>query len=318
MENKKKIVITGGSGFIGTHLSKKLLETGEYDLTVIDMFPPKINGVQFIEAEIGDLEKIKPYLSDSDVVIHLAAMIGVDNCRNNPEKVRKVNSEETKKLIDFCANNNVKRFIFSSSSEIYGNSTEIPYREDGIPQPISVYAQCKLEVEKYLKSNSGKMSVGIVRFFNVYGPGQKDSFVMSIFLKAALNDEPINIFGTGNQTRCFTYVEDAVEGVIKLINYYKTLYEIVNIGNPNEVTIKEVAQLVLENVQQSKSIINYKNYDGSEVREASLEIDRRVPSTEKAKELLGFEAKTKLNDGISLILKKYVTTFQRQPISTSN
>jgi UDP-glucose 4-epimerase len=318
MKNKKQVVITGGSGFIGTHLTKKLLETGEYDIVIIDLVPPKIDGVQFVKAEIADLEKIKSYLSGADVVIHLAAMIGVDNCRNNPDKVRKVNSEDTKNLIDFCAKNNVGRFIFSSSSEIYGNSTEIPYKEDGIPQPISVYAQCKLEIENYLKIKHGNMSIGIVRFFNVYGPGQKDCFVVSIFLKAALNNEPIDVFGTGKQTRCFTYVGDAVEGVAKLIEYNKTPYEIVNIGNPNEVSIKEVAQLALENVQQSNSVINYKTYGGLEVRDVSLEIDRRVPSVEKARDLLGFEAKTSLNDGISLILKTYETTPIRQSISTSH
>ncbi len=317
MQNKKQVVITGGSGFIGTHLTKKLLEIGKYEIVIIDLIPPKVDGVRFVQAEIADLEKIKSYLSGSDVVIHLAAMVGVDNCRNNPEKVRQVNYEDTKNLIDFCAINNVKRFIFSSSSEIYGNSTEIPYREDGIPQPISVYAQCKLQIENYLKTKTKPMGVGIVRFFNVYGPGQKDSFVVSIFLKAAINNEPINIFGAGNQTRCFTYVGDAVEGVANLVEYDKTPYEIVNIGNPNEVSIKEVAQLVLKNVPQSKSIINYKTYGDGEVRDISLEIDRRVPSAEKARDLLGFQAKTDLDNGISLILQTYAATLPRQSISAN-
>ncbi|OGE87879.1 MAG: hypothetical protein A3J07_04185 [Candidatus Doudnabacteria bacterium RIFCSPLOWO2_02_FULL_49_13] len=318
MENKKRAVITGGSGFIGTHLTRKLLEIGTYDIVIIDLVPPKVDGVQFVHAEIADLEKIKPYLSDSDVVIHLAAMIGVDNCRNNPEKVRQVNYEDTKNLIDFCAANNVKRFIFSSSSEIYGNSTEIPYREDGIPQPISVYAQCKLQIENYLKTKAENMSVGIVRFFNVYGPGQKDSFVVSIFLKAALNHEPINIFGAGNQTRCFTYVGDAASGVARLVEYDQTPYEIVNIGNPNELSIKDVAELVLKKISQSKSVINYKTYGAGEVRDVSLEIDRRVPSIEKARDLLGFEAKTNLSDGMSLILQAYAPVLSGQSISAGH
>lgn len=317
MPNKKQVVITGGSGFIGTHLTKKLLEIGDYEVVVIDLMPPKIDRVRFVQSEISDLEKIKSYFSGADVVVHLAAMVGVDNCRNNPEKVKKINYDDTKNLIDFCADNGVKRFIFSSSSEIYGNSTEIPYREDGAPQPISLYAQYKLQIEDYLKTKTDKMSVGIVRFFNVYGPGQKDSFVVSIFLKAALNNEPINIFGAGEQTRCFTYVGDAVQGVASLIEYDKTPYEIVNIGNPDEVSIKQVAELVLKNIPQSKSTINYKTYGGTE-RDVSLEIHRRVPSVEKGERLLGFRAKINLNDGILLILQTHAAVISRPAIPANS
>ncbi len=313
----KKLVITGGSGFIGTHLTKRLIDNGNYKITIIDLMPPKVSDVEFVQADISDLEKIRPYLTNADVVVHLAAMVGVDNCRNNPERVRQINSEETKMLIDFCADNKVKRFIFSSSSEIYGNSKEIPYREDGQPEPISVYAQCKLEIENYLKTKTEKMTVGIVRFFNIYGPGQRDSFVVSIFIKAAMNNQPLNIFGAGNQTRCFTYVTDAVEGVAKLIEYDKTPYEIVNIGNPNEVTIKEVAELVLKNNPHSQSTINYKTYGDGE-RDASLEIDRRVPSVKKAENLLGFQATVSLNEGIQLILENYAPALPRQPIPANN
>jgi UDP-glucose 4-epimerase len=310
MKNKKRVIITGGSGFIGTHLVKELLKTGLYDIVIIDLVTPRVDGVQFVKAEIGDLEKIKPYLSGADIVVHLAAMIGVDNCQNNPGMVQKVNLEDTQNLIDYCADNNVSKFIFSSSSEIYGNSIEIPYKENGTPQPISVYAQCKLKIENYLKIRRGKMNVGIVRFFNIYGPGQKDCFVVSLFLKSALNNKTIDIFGLGNQTRCFTYVGDAAQGVVKLIEYNKTPYEIVNIGNPNEISIKELAQSVLKEVKASRSVLNYKTY-GDSVRDVSLEINRRVPSVEKAKKLLGFEAKTGLNDGIALILKSYDATIPR-------
>src|SRR3989338_864038 len=101
----KKLVITGGSGFIGTHLTKRLIDSGNYKITIIDLMPPKVSDVEFVQADISDLEKIRPYLTNADVVVHLAAMVGVDNCRNNPEKVRQINSEETKMLIDFCSDN---------------------------------------------------------------------------------------------------------------------------------------------------------------------------------------------------------------------
>jgi len=312
MKNKK-IVITGGSGFIGTHLIKKLLIKGNYDITVIDIFPPRVEGVSFVQSDISDLEKIKPYLIGIDTVVHLAAKIGVDNCRNNPEMVVKVNYRDTVKFIDLCIDTKVRRFLFSSSSEIYGNSTDIPFEEDRVPEPISVYAQNKLKVENYLKSISSKMSVGIVRFFNVYGPWQKNSFVVSIFIEAALNNRDIKILGDGKQSRCFTYVEDAVEGVITLMEYDKTPFEIVNIGNSQEVSINELTETILKNIPNSKSKIvfqEYGNTNSSDVRDSGLEITRRVPLTSKANNLLGFLAKTDLNLGILFTIKHYEQAIQ--------
>lgn len=302
--NKNKILITGGSGFIGTHLVKRLLDSENFDITVVDLMPPRVPGAHFVKSDISDLNTLKPYLKDVDVVVHLAAMIGVDNCDNNPKQVKKTNYSDTKKFIDLCIKNRVKRFIFASSSEVYGNCQEIPYREDIILNPISLYAKSKLKIEDYLRKKTSKMSVGIVRFFNVYGPLQKNNFVVSTFIEAALQNIDINIFGDGNQSRCFTYVEDAVEGVEKLIEYNKLPYEIINIGNPTETSIKDLAKTILECVSGSESKIVFKRY-GGDVRGAHLEIARRVPSVIKAKELLGFTATTDLKSGIYNIINHY-------------
>ena len=302
---EKKVLITGGSGFIGTHISKKLLSRGGYALTIVDVVPPKVEGVIFVNSVFSDFEKVATALTDTDIVIHLAAMVGVDNCRNNPELVRKINYSDTKKFIDFCIEKKIKRFIFSSSSEIYGNSHRIPYVEVDRPEPISLYAKLKLEIEDYLKTKSTLMSIGIVRFFNVYGPMQRGDFVVSSFLKAAFDSQPIIIFGSGSQTRCFTYVTDAVEGLVRLMEYEGSKFEIVNIGNAKETSIKDLASLILDLVPGTKSEIAFQDYEQNGVRESFLEIDRRVPAVEKAKTLLNFEAKNDLQSGLEQIIKNY-------------
>ncbi len=302
---EKKILITGGSGFIGTHISKKLLSQGGYALTIVDVVPPRVEGVTFINSAFSNLEQVGEALADTDIVIHLAAMVGVDNCRNNPDLVKKINYLDTKKFIDFCVEKKIKRFIFSSSSEIYGNSNRIPYTEADRPEPISLYAKLKLEIEDYLKTKSTLMSVGIVRFFNVYGPMQRGDFVVSSFLKAAFNNQPITIFGSGSQTRCFTYVTDATEGLVRLMEYGGSKFEIVNIGNKKEISIKDLAILILNLVPGTKSEITFQNYEQNGVRESFLEIDRRVPAVEKAKILLNFEAKKDLQFGLEQIIKNY-------------
>ncbi len=295
--NKLKTIITGGSGFIGTHLIKKLLNTGDFDITVIDLVYPKIPGVGFIESNISDVNKFKSDIKDADVVIHLAAVMGVDHCNDNPEKVWKTNYCDTKNFIDICIENKVKKFIFSSSSEVYGNSKDIPYQENNVLDPISLYAKNKIKIEEYLSKNSSKFNVGIVRFFNVYGPWQKNNFVIPAFIEAALENRDINIFGDGNQSRCFTYVEDAVDGLEKFMRYNKTPFEIINIGHSTETRIKDLAKIVLEYIPETKSKIVFKQYGGS-VREPHFDIARRIPLVKKAYELLKFKANTDLRTGI--------------------
>ncbi|MHB8870907.1 MAG: NAD-dependent epimerase/dehydratase family protein [Candidatus Doudnabacteria bacterium] len=301
------IVITGGSGFIGSHLVAELLRRGGYDITVIDLVKPKFETINFIEANISELSKFKSSLLKADTVIHLAAMVGVDNCRNRPEMVKKTNYEDTKNFVDLCVSSKVKRFIFSSSSEIYGNSKKLPYNENDRPEPISLYAKFKLEIEDYLAKRSDKISVGVVRFFNVYGPMQKEGFAVSNFIKAAITNVPIQIFGNGDQTRCFTYIDDAVTGIIKLLEYNKSPFEIVNIGNPTEISIKKLAEMVLVSVPGTRSVIQFHDYAKDGIREASLEIDRRVPDVSKAKGLLDFEAKVDLQSGLIRIIQSYAT-----------
>ncbi len=300
----KKILIIGGSGFIGTHLTNELLEQGYSNITIYDMYKPKVEDIKYVLGDFSNFELISPLIKDCDVVFLLAAMIGVDNCRNNPDLVRKVNFENTKILIDQLVQAKVKRIIFTSSSEVYGNSKEIPYKEDGILEPISVYAKSKVDIEEYLKETQKNSSttVGIVRLFNVYGPWQKKEFVVSIFIDAALKNENLTIFGNGDQTRTFTFVKDVAKGLVLLSEYTKTPYEIVNLGSNQEYSIKQLAEKVLEELPESTSTIEYIQHGDGSVRDSSYEIDRRVPSVDKAKQLLGFEANVTLSEGLKKII----------------
>lgn len=302
--NSRKILITGGAGLLGKSIIPLLLEK-KHLITALDINEPRIENVKCIKGNFNDKEMMDKLLKEVDIVIHLAAMLGVDQCRLSPAKVMKVNYKDTKNLIDCCINNNIKKFIFTSSSEVYGNSPEIPYSEESLPTPVSTYGKSKVMVEEYLKkvANTSNMRIGIARLFNVYGYHQRKSFVIPRFIEAALKDKPIVIFGDGGQTRSFTYVADAAKGIIGLLKYDGG-FEIVNIGRNYEYTIKELAQIILKNLPKSKSKIKYVKHGSENVRDFSLEIKRRVPSVEKAKRLFNFNAETILEKGIKNIVKQ--------------
>ena len=301
---KPNVLITGGSGFVGTHLIRYLQKHKLKNITVIDLTSPKVKGIKFIKSDFNKTNILASALKDKDYVFHLAAVVGVDKSRLNPKKVHRINNTNTKKFINLCAKMDVKRFIFSSSSEVYGNSKNIPFKENSKLSPVSEYGRSKIEVEQYLKKvqNKFKKGIGIVRFFNAYGPGQRKDFVVSKFIDNAGSGKAIKIFGDGKQTRCFTYVNDAVEGLYRVSKYNKTRYEIFNIGSNQEHTINELAKIVLKNIPDTKSKVLYIKY-GNGQRNYRLEIKRRVPAVDKAFKLLGFKAKTTLKRGVKQIIE---------------
>ena len=295
-----KISITGGSGFIGKNLVSLL--KNEHDVLVLDKNPISNQNVDFVECDLLDSEKISNVLDGSDVVIHLAAAVGVKLTEENPLHTLNLNIQGTQNILESCKNNNVKKIIFASSSEIYGEPTHIPIKESDPPMPITTYGVSKIVGEEYVKAyaNTSSLKYSILRFFNAYGPGQSSSFVMSEFVSKAMENKPITIHGNGQQLRAFCHISDIVNGInLCLTNGHN---EIFNIGNNQEpVTIFDLAKTI-KKISESSSEITFLPFENSE-RKRTSEIMKRIPDITKAYDLLGYQPHVSLNEGIKSILK---------------
>jgi len=294
-----KILVTGGSGFIATHLVKHLLES-RHKVKVLDLKEPHIKhkNLEFVKKSV--LDNLTADIKGCDAVFHFAALLGVDNSDRRPLDTMKVNLEGSVNVFKSALDAGVKRMIFSSSSEVYGEPRELPIREDSVKGPVSTYGVSKLASEIYAKAfNQEKgADIKIVRFFNVYGPGQENNWVVPIFINKALRNEPITVFGNGNQTRCFTFVEDISEGVMKVFENGKT-GEAYNIGNNQPTTVLELAQIVKE-VTKSKSEIIKLGF-GKDTRLKEREIEYRIPDISKMKSL-GWQPKIMVREGVKRML----------------
>lgn len=295
-----KIFVTGGSGFIATPLVKHLLEK-DYKVKVLDLREPRIKhkNLEFIKKSI--LDNITSDIRDSDAVFHFAALLGVDNSDKRPLDTMKINLEGSVNVFKSAIDAGVKRMVYSSSSEVYGEPRELPIKEDSVKGPVSTYGVSKLAAEIYAKAYNQEFGtdIRIVRFFNVYGPGQESNWVVPIFLNKALRNEPITVFGSGNQTRCFTYVEDVADGVLKVFEKGKA-GEAYNIGNDQPTTILELAQIAKE-IAKSKSEIVKLGF-GKETRLKEREIEYRIPDISKMKSL-GWQPKTMIKEGVKRTLE---------------
>lgn len=295
-----KILVTGGSGFIGSYLVRHLLEQG-HEVKVVDLKKPHIEhkSLEFINKSI--IDELAEDIKGCDVVYHFAAMLGVDNSDNKPLETMRINLEGSVNVFKSAVEADVKRMVYASSSEVYGEPRELPIREDSVKGPVSAYGVSKLAAEIYAKAYNHDFGtdIKIVRFFNVYGPGQSNNFVIPIFINDALQNKPLRVFGEGNQTRCFTYVEDIADGVFKVLEKGKT-GEAYNIGNNKPTTILELAQITKEITGSKSEVI--KSGFGKNTRLKEREIEYRVPDISKMK-ALGWEPKTTVSEGIRKILE---------------
>ena len=295
-----KVFITGGSGFIGLALVKHLLEQ-RHEVKVLDLRKPDIEhkNLEFINKSIMD--ELSEDIKGCDIVYHFAALLGVDNSDNKPLETMRINLEGSVNVFKSAIEAGVKDMLFSSSSEVYGNPRELPIREDSAKGPVSAYGVSKLAAEIYARgyNHDYGTNIKIARFFNVYGPMQSDNFVVSIFLNNALQNKPLKVFGDGSQTRCFTYVGDVIDGILKVVEKGKT-GEAYNIGNNHPTTILQLAETVKE-ITESKSEIVRVGF-GKDTRLKEREIEYRIPSISKINDL-GWEPKTRIAEGIKNILE---------------
>lgn len=265
-----KILVTGGAGNIGGALVKKLIQNPDNYVVVVDnlvtgslnKLPPSAqpDNWQFIKADVNILSDIAAVMTryGFDYVFHYAALVGVQRTLENPDKVLD-DIQGIKNVLDLSKNTGVKRVFFSSSSEVYGEPVEFPQNEDTTPLNSKLpYAIVKNVGEAFLKSYKRvyDLDFTIFRFFNTYGPDQSQDFVMAKFINAALKNLPITLYGDGNQSRTFCFVDDNIEATTNAL--YKNLFinDVVNVGSDIEMTIKQLAEKILE-LTGSKSDITH-------------------------------------------------------------
>ena len=296
-----KALVTGCAGFIGSHLVDKLLEQG-YEVTGIDCFTDyyardtkeanisttqKNNNFEFIEGDILSIEKFP----EVDYVFHLAAQAGVRaSWGKSFEIYTKNNIEATQKLLEFYKDREIKKFVYASSSSVYGDA-ELPMREDSLLKPVSPYGVTKLAGENlcYLYWKNYRVPTVSLRYFTVYGPRQRPDMAIHKFVKAISNNEEIPVFGDGTQTRDFTFVVDAVEANI-LAAESDSVGKVFNIGGGSRISVNELIN-EMENIMGKKAKIKYIGKQKGDVRDTLADVS-------KAKKELGWMPKVKIEEGL--------------------
>ena len=315
----KTYFITGGAGFIGSTLTKRLLEEGNKVVVIdnfCDFYDPKIkeeNILEFINNDkyklyrndIRDREAIKKIFDENniDVVMHLAAMAGVRPSIENPILYQDVNCMGTQNILEEMKIHNVKNGAFASSSSVYGNCDTVPFKEDMVVDyAISPYAATKKanEVMTHVYHKLYGFNMIMLRFFTVYGPKQRPDLAINKFTRLMLNNEEIPMFGDGTTSRDYTYVDDIVEGIIKSCEYTmnnSNVYEILNIGNSSPISLKEMIDVIGNVVGVEPKIKKMPMQPG--------DVERTYADVKKAKELIGYEPKVTFKQGVENFVKWY-------------
>ncbi|HTZ34037.1 MAG TPA: GDP-mannose 4,6-dehydratase [Methylomirabilota bacterium] len=316
-----RYLITGGAGFIGSHLAERLLEQGDRVVLLDNLSTGSmenirhLKGLTNLEYHLDGIENkqlLAELVDDADVIIHLAAAVGVKLIVESPVRTIETNVNGTQLILD-AASKKKKLVLLASTSEVYGKNTQVPFHEDAdlVLGPTTKgrwsYAASKALDEflalSYWKEK--KQPVVVVRFFNTVGPRQTGRYGMVLpnFVKRALDGAPIEVYGDGKQSRCFCDVRDTVEGLLRLLPLEKALGEVVNIGNTEEITIENLARTVKQRTGSS-SAIQYVPYD--KAYEPGFEdMMRRVPCIDKLVTLTGFRPQTALTEIIDRVAAYY-------------
>lgn len=300
-----RILITGGAGFIGSNLTRRLVHEG-HEVTVLDnlLRGNKIEReiferIRFVQGDVRDTALVNELTVGCDVIFHFAAVLGVDIVADNPVETMDVEVIGTRNVALAALANNVKKIMYASTSGIYGHSAfENVLTEEVLVDPRTSYAMAKRYNEIYLASHHEEKGINVVslRFFNVYGYNQDNRMVVPRFFEQAMANEPLTVFGTGQQTRDFTYIDDTVEACVRLMDAKGC--HIVNIANEAEWCIEDLANKI-KNITGSSSTIQYieaprKRYD--------YEVERRVGSSDKLLEMTNYKPMTSLEDGLRKIM----------------
>ena len=300
-----RILVSGGAGFIGSNLVKRLVSEG-HELVVLDnllrgnkLDKDTFAKIKFIRGDVRDFATVSEAMKNCDAVYHFAAVLGVDIVADHPVETMDVEVIGTRNMVEAAAANNIKYFLYASTSGIYSHSAIVKsaLSEDVLVDPRTSYAMAKRYNEIYLAAHHKERGLNVIslRFFNVYGHNQDNRMVVPRFFEQAIQDEEITVFGTGNQTRDFTYIDDTVEACVRLLGISGA--HIINIANEKEWNITTLAEKIIE-ITKSKSKINYIE---SPAKRYDYEVERRVGSSDKLKELVNYKPATELADGLQKI-----------------
>jgi UDP-glucose 4-epimerase len=320
-----KILITGGAGFIGSHLTEMYLDRGDEVYVIDDLSTGSLENIKHLQEDEGFKERLfvtidtilnhdimLELVGTCDVVIHMAAAVGVQYILENPLSSIVTNIQGTEKVLDLCSKFK-KKVLIASTSEVYGKHTHAPLVEtDNIIYGPSTkfrwsYAAAKLmdEFTALAYHRTKKLSVVIIRLFNTVGPRQTGRYGMVIprFVQQALRNEAITVYGDGTQTRTFTYVGDVVDAIAKLIECPDAIGDVTNIGGVEEITIGNLAERV-KKLTNSTSEIKFISYDEAYTKDFE-DMQRRVPSIEKIEKLVRWRPETGLDDILKRVMEYY-------------
>ncbi|HEX7409217.1 MAG TPA: NAD-dependent epimerase/dehydratase family protein [Candidatus Binatia bacterium] len=316
-----KVLITGGGGFVGSHLADALLARGD-DVSILDMGTVKkvrhLMGnpaFHYIRDSVLNLEILEGLIAKSDLVYHLAAVVGVEYYVGDPYEVLNVNVNGTQNVLKLAFKHQ-KKVVFSSTSEVYGRNPKVPWQEedDRVLGSTRIdrwcYSTSKAVGEHFCFAyHRMGLPVTITRYFNVYGPrlDQLDvGRIITIFMGQVLRNEPLTVIGDGTQTRCFTYIDDAIRATIAAGVAPGTDGEVFNIGTAVETSIADLARLMIE-IAGAKSTLKFVSQES--VYGSSYEdIPRRVPDTTKTEKVLGVLANTSLREGLARTIEWFRST----------
>ena len=297
-----KYLITGGAGFIGSHLTETLVNRGDQVVVLDNFFTSSMGNlnqvkdkVNIVEGNILDQTLVRKLVSESDYIVHLAAALGVLNIVNKPLESLKTNLQGSEIVLE-AADKYKKSVLIASTSEIYGKNDKVPLNEEDdriIGHPLKSrwsYSEAKAVDESlaYFYYLENRLPIRIVRFFNTVGPRQVGNYGMVVprFVSAALKNEPLAVYGSGDQIRCFCHVDDAVRALLLVMDSDKAVGEVFNVGNNQQITIMELAKKVIE-ITGSSSTIEKIAYEKA-YPEGFEDMQRRVPDISKIKQVLGW------------------------------
>ncbi len=314
-----KIMVTGGAGFIGSHICDKYVKEGHEVICLDNFMSGDLRNIRhllhcrsfkLVKGDIRNTELLEKLMKNVDTVFHLAAQIHVDRSIIEPRLTYDVNVMGTQNILEMARLCDTKRVIYASTSEVYGSAQQVPINEQHPLNAPHPYGASKLASDRMCQSymQTYGMDIAILRFFNIFGPRQKDlgyGGVISIFTRRVLSNIPPIIYGDGGQTRDYTYIDDAINAYDLVLNYKGRLNEPINFGTGQEISIIDLANKIIEINRSSGNGIGNVNLKPVYIEKRIGEVKRLIANANKAKEVLGWMPQYSFEEGLNKFFQWY-------------